>query len=98
MRCQCRPVNGKMQEKSKIKYRMRPCADSKNIIKICVDEAGEDIAGRIFTLYNRKPVSFQGLQSMLLWTDNFLDALQYPMAATELRSFSEKHGVDTGKE
>lgn len=60
-----------------------------NWIRVCIDEIGEDIRGRIFMPLSEKGIFFSGIRELLLKVDAVFDEAGYPQAFQEKRSFKE---------
>ena len=62
-----------------------------NLTCVCVDgvRLGE-IDGRIYHRYAAAPVEFCGMSGMLNAMEDFFDAINYPQAAVEPRSFRQR--------
>lgn len=61
-----------------------------NAFRICIDESGTDISGRIYTPLCPDALHFQGIGEVLLKMDALFDNAGYPQAFQEKRSFEEK--------
>lgn len=70
---------------------------STNMINLCVDtfEEGRQ-CGRLYHMYTKEPVSFSSLFQALGRMDELYDELQFPQAATKLRSFLTVRGEVRG--
>ena len=70
---------------------------SRNVINLCMDAYGaEQQRGRLWSQYKREPVPFTSLFEALERMEELYDALQYPFASTQIRSFLREIGKERG--
>lgn len=70
-------------------YTMHKCnISAPNLIVVCVDqiEAGE-ISGQFYHCYKEDPVTFVSAVELVMRAERLFDAIAYPQASTESRSF-----------
>lgn len=67
-----------------------------NAFRLCIDEYGDDIQGRIYSRMSEVPLVFNNFSEMLLKADTLFDEKGYPQAFQEKRSF-QKPDVQQGR-
>lgn len=68
---------------------------SRNIVNLCIDTYdAEKQCGRLWSQYAGEPVLFTSLYEALECMEALYDALRYPYASTQMRSFREERGAD----
>lgn len=61
-----------------------------NLVNICIDRNIDgEMVGRIFHCYDENPWPFANVVQLLQQMETFFDAISFPQAATETRSFGE---------
>lgn len=58
-----------------------------NAFRICADEIGEDVKGRVFSPLQTEEISFGGMTELLVKMDELFDKVGYPQAFQDKRSF-----------
>lgn len=58
-----------------------------NGFRICVDEGQTDIAGKVYTPLSASAIEFNGFNELLVKLDKIFDAVGYPEAFQEKRTF-----------
>lgn len=71
-----------------------------NAFRVCVDSRENDIRGLVYSPLEEHPISYNGLNELMLKMDKVFDSKGYPQAFQEKRSFlrqiprqSSYHGV-----
>lgn len=58
-----------------------------NAIRICIDQYENGLAGRIYSPLCTEEITFEGIQELLIKTEEIFDRVGYPQAFHERRSF-----------
>lgn len=70
-----------------------------NLINICIDSMLDgEMSGRIYHCYSREEICFSNIIRMIETAEEFYDRLQFPQAATQIRSFDRKEPVQEEEE
>lgn len=68
---------------------------SRNVVNLCIDTYdAEKQCGRLWSQYAGEPMLFTSLYEALECMEALYDALRYPYASTQMRSFREEPGAD----
>ena len=61
-----------------------------NMVRLCIDKYGVDIAGRVYSKLSPEPLIFDGCGEMLLRMDDMFEKSGYPQSFQEKRSFRKE--------
>lgn len=61
-----------------------------NAFRVCVDDRGNDIIGRVYSPLSESEILFEGIEQLLLKMDKVFDEAGYPQAFQSKRSFEEQ--------
>ena len=76
-----------MEEKQKYPINI----SAPNLLNICIDEMVHgEIRGRMFHCYADEPIVFANVVELIKNAEDFFDAIAFPQASTQSRSFKEK--------
>ena len=63
-----------------------------NAFRICADKIEEDVEGRVFCPLCKEDIHFSGMGELLVKMDELFDAVGYPQAYQDKRSFDRGKG------
>ena len=65
-----------------------------NVIRVCIDQTGPDLAGRAYTPLKKDAVMFSGITDFLIQMDRIFDERGYPQSFQNKRSFLEQKRIE----